>query len=294
MVVARPQSHARLRSRNAPTLAVAIAAFIAGAASHLAIAAVFRFWIALGARAAVSEFLIAHGLSFMSGPWSMFHTFVPDYVLAACVGGLSAVVAPRRARVLALAWGIGSTAAAVAGAYRFGDIAAAPSVLLWKLGTIVAAVLPTLRLGAARALSAGDGREAIDSIELHDSHVAIAVVGDSMMLHLRPAYVHHWERTAAGWRGIGRSQSADLEITSGALSAPCPSGMLEISDGWFEVAGRRYDNEIPVPLRDWGAIRGQLILVNAETIELHGEGLTVSLVGEPTDIEALPLEWAPS
>jgi hypothetical protein len=132
-----------------------------------------------------------------------------------------------------------------------------------------------------------------DHIELHDSRVEVNVTGDTVVLLLRPAYVHHWDRSSGRWRGEGRSQSADIVIARGTLSSAPATGSFEISDGWFEIAGRLHENVVPVPLEQGGVVRGRLELVNADPIELMGEGVTAHLVGEPVYVEDLPHEWAP-
>src|SRR5262245_33890342 len=132
-----------------------------------------------------------------------------------------------------------------------------------------------------------------DHIELHDSRVGVSISADAVTLLLRPAYVHHWDRTSDGWRGEGRHQSADIVIASGRVSSNPGADTFEISDGWFEIGGVLHENLIPVPLEQSAAVRGRLDLVNADSIEVQGEGLTARLVGEPEYVEDLPPEWAP-
>jgi hypothetical protein len=126
-----------------------------------------------------------------------------------------------------------------------------------------------------------------DHIELHDSRVEVNITGDAVILLLRPAYVHHCDRLSDGWRE-GPSQSADIVIARSTLSSTPGAGTFEISDGWFEVGGRRHENLIPVPLEQSAVVRGRLDLVNADPIDL-----TARLVGESEYVEDLPLEWAP-
>jgi hypothetical protein len=133
-----------------------------------------------------------------------------------------------------------------------------------------------------------------DEIELHDSCVEVEIVGDAVILRLCPAYVHHWERIPAGWRGEGRSQSAEIVIANGGVVPQPNHTIYEVSGGWLEAGEQRYDNMIPVPLECHGQVRGQLQLVNAEPIDLQGDGISVRLVGEAEMVEDLPPEWAPS
>lgn len=133
-----------------------------------------------------------------------------------------------------------------------------------------------------------------DEIELHDSRVAVSVVGEVIVLRLCPAYVHHWHRSSAGWRGEGRHQSAEIVISKGSLAPTPADGVYEVSSGWFEVGTRRYENVIPVPLEDHARVRGRLEFVNAEPVKMEGQGVAIRLMGEPEFVENLPPEWAPS
>jgi len=133
-----------------------------------------------------------------------------------------------------------------------------------------------------------------DQIELHDSRVAVHLVGDAVVLRLCPAYVHHWNRSPAGWRGEGRSQSAEIVIDEGSVVRQAIDAVYEVSGGWLQVGTQRYENLIPVPLAVDTEVRGRLELMNAEAIEVKGKGVAIRLVGQPEFIEDLPPEWAPS
>jgi hypothetical protein len=134
----------------------------------------------------------------------------------------------------------------------------------------------------------------VDEIELHDSNVIAELCGrDELVLHLRPAYVHHWECTSGSWRGVGRSQDATIRIAAGVVTPGLPPDRRTISDGWFRVASETYDNMIPVPIAKIGTVAAHLILVNAEPVDITGAALSVELTGAPRDIEDLPSAWAP-
>ena len=132
-----------------------------------------------------------------------------------------------------------------------------------------------------------------DQIELHDSEVSFRVAGDAVLLNFCPAYVHHWDQSSAGWRGEGRVQSAEIVIAKGSMSPLPRDGVFEVSGGWFEVGAQLHQNLIPVPFEETAPIRGRLELVNAQPVELSGEGIVVRLVGEPEYVEDLPPKWAP-
>jgi hypothetical protein len=132
-----------------------------------------------------------------------------------------------------------------------------------------------------------------DHIELHDSRLAVKFTGSAVVLELRPAYVHHWEQSSTGWRGEGRTQSADIVIANAALGSSPGDDTFVVSDGWFEVGGVLHDNVVPVPLDEAAAVRGRIVLVNGGPIDLSGDALTVRVVGKPERVEDLPSEWAP-
>src|SRR5216683_2957820 len=99
-----------------------------------------------------------------------------------------------------------------------------------------------------------------DVIEFHDSRVEVEVVGDAVVLRFCPAYVHHWERSSAGWRGEGRSQSAEIVIPKGSVVLRPATAIYEVSGGWLEAGIRRYEDMIPVPLEYHRQVRGRLEL----------------------------------
>ena len=133
-----------------------------------------------------------------------------------------------------------------------------------------------------------------DEIELHDSRLAVECAAEAIVLRLCPAYVHHWAKSSSGWRGEGRRQSAEIVISRGSIARRPAEAIHEVSGGWLECGARRYQNMIPVPFEHWGPVRGRLELMNAEAVDVQGDGMSVRLVGEPEFLEALPPEWAPS
>ena len=133
-----------------------------------------------------------------------------------------------------------------------------------------------------------------DEIELHDSCVEIEIVGDTIVVRLCPAYVHHWERVSAGWRGEGRRQSAEIVIGNGWVVPQAGNTIYEISGGWLEAGAQRYKDMIPVPLECHGQVRIRLEVMSAEPIEVRGESISIRFVGEAEVVEDLPPEWAPT
>lgn len=133
-----------------------------------------------------------------------------------------------------------------------------------------------------------------DKIELHDSVVSFRIADGVLVLQFCPAYIHHWQRSPTGWRGEGRAQAAEITIARGSITPRPTDGVSEVSGGWFEVGGDLHQNIIPVPFQRTAPVRGWLELVNAEPVNLSGEGMVVRLTGEPEYVEDLPLAWAPT
>lgn len=133
-----------------------------------------------------------------------------------------------------------------------------------------------------------------DQIELHDSNVYFRTEGDALVLHLCPAYVHHWEKADLGWIGVGRLQAAIIVVEQGSMGSTFPEETVEIADGYFQVGDEVHDNLLPVGLAERGEVQGKLEFVNADPATLKGTGIRIWLHGDPKDIEELPREWAPS
>ena len=131
----------------------------------------------------------------------------------------------------------------------------------------------------------------IDLIELHDSVAELRRKTTSVVLHLRPAYVHHWENTDGGWKGVGRSQDARIEIGCRPDSVVA-FGEIEVSDGSLRVGDSAFDM-IPVPFEAVEPVAVHLELVDGTNVTITGSSVRAELVGPATDVEPLPLEWAP-
>ena len=134
----------------------------------------------------------------------------------------------------------------------------------------------------------------IDSIELHDSTLTIAIAGDVVIVALRPAYVHHWESESGKWKGRGLVQDANIRMAGGRIQS-CGSGKpIEISSGWFRVGSELFDGLLPAPFAASAEVTAMLELVDGTRVNLTGSGIEINLVGVGKFIEELPVEWAPS
>jgi hypothetical protein len=136
--------------------------------------------------------------------------------------------------------------------------------------------------------------ETVDRIEFHDSMVQMRQEGTELLLELRPAYVHHWSLVSGRWQGTGRTQVARIRLMDGRAEPVLQLAATEIADGWLRVGEEFYDNLLPVPLSRVGAVSGNLLLANADPVDLFGTAIVVQLVGPPEDVEELPADWAPA
>ena len=118
------------------------------------------------------------------------------------------------------------------------------------------------------------------AIELHDSILAaMRREGDTLVLELRPAYVH---RDGAGW-----SQDADLRL-AGAIDAAVPIDLpLAIWDGALDTPDGSFDGLLPVPLAISGPVRFACELVSGVCIDIAAGALRIELLGEARFIETL-------
>src|SRR5262245_32482079 len=132
-----------------------------------------------------------------------------------------------------------------------------------------------------------------DQIELHDSRVRITQSSSTVAFELCPAYVHHWERTAQGWAGEGRTQRTEVIIESARLNSDITRATFQIAGGWIRFGNQVYENLIPASLTAHETVYGRFELVNAANIEFLGMGVTVRLIGCGEFVEVLPAEWAP-
>ena len=121
---------------------------------------------------------------------------------------------------------------------------------------------------------------AIHAIELHDSTLAaVRREGDTLVLELRPAYVH---RDGAGW-----SQDADLRL-SGAVETVMPADLpLAIWDGALDTPHGTFDGLLPVLPEIADRVRFACELVSGVRIDIAAAAFRIELRGEARFIESV-------
>ena len=116
------------------------------------------------------------------------------------------------------------------------------------------------------------------SIELHDSEIgAIVREGDAVVVRFSRAYIH---RDGKGW-----IQAIDLRIGSAQVECAQQTFPAQAWDGTLTTSMERYDNLLPIPLGDDGAVVFQVEFTSGAILLIEGTGLEMSLVSEPIFVE---------
>lgn len=108
------------------------------------------------------------------------------------------------------------------------------------------------------------------------------------------AYVHRWEIVTGVWKGTGWICPARMVVRNALLAAAVHDLPVNISAGRIRAGDVMTDNLIGLPFRFDGRVTISLALVNGESLELSGLGVTIECVGEGRYIEDLPDEFRPT
>lgn len=124
-------------------------------------------------------------------------------------------------------------------------------------------------------------------IELHDSVIgSLSIDGSDLKLSLSPAYVHQSLGTPGIDSGDGLVQDAIITIRDGFIEGEAPELPTEILDGECVIGSQTYNNSIPLPLNQDGAVRLVLnVAPDYREIMLSGTHISVRLMGDPKWIE---------
>jgi hypothetical protein len=122
-------------------------------------------------------------------------------------------------------------------------------------------------------------------IELHDSEIKSIEMQGAVLVLWMDAYVHRSTGVPGQDAGMGWIHLAALRFNSGRCPARPPELPAEISDGILHLGARRLENVFPAPLDFSGSVRLDLELLNAGTVLIEGDGLTVTLMDEGRYIE---------
>ena len=125
-------------------------------------------------------------------------------------------------------------------------------------------------------------------IEIHDSSLeSLSVEVGHVVLNLS-AYIHQTEGRPGIDPGTGWTQHTVIrirgEVTAGELTN-LPRVLL---DGYLELDGKEFDNEIPIPLSFSGDVELGLTSDFGETIKIRGNHIALGLMHEPKFVENTP------
>ncbi len=132
------------------------------------------------------------------------------------------------------------------------------------------------------------------NMEWHDSTLsAVDSENGTLVVRLRPAYVHQWKASRGKWIGEGFVQDLDATVPNGKVVGSLSNTGIRISDGELWVSGQTCNELLPLPYRVNEMVELKLVLVSGEELAVRGTGLSLSVVGAPRFVESLPEEFAP-
>lgn len=133
-----------------------------------------------------------------------------------------------------------------------------------------------------------DGRRDRSWLELYDSRVdEVRVEKKNLVLTFSRAYVHKSSGRPGIDTGSGWAQRIRLEFVKASLDGAAKGLPDKISDGEFETDSKR-DGGIPIPFEFKGAVRLSLIFRSGNEIQVFGERMILSELGEPVFVEHFP------
>jgi hypothetical protein len=124
------------------------------------------------------------------------------------------------------------------------------------------------------------------ALEFHDSEV-VAVQMEENELHvvLEPAYIHRSAGRPGIDSGSGFLQSAEIVFTDAKFSekeGPC-SGPIE--EGIVTVAGKRYNDMLPLPFTAVGAVSAEFTFESGSVLSINGAGINCFSKGQARFVE---------
>jgi hypothetical protein len=123
------------------------------------------------------------------------------------------------------------------------------------------------------------------SVELHDSVLeSLEVSGGVARVALRPAYLHRSLGRPGIDAGSGWVADVDLRLSDASLSAKLPSLPANVRDGSLEIAGKRFENQILMPVPAGSPVVLTLTLDSAD-FTVRGSSLVLELRSEPRYVE---------
>jgi hypothetical protein len=127
------------------------------------------------------------------------------------------------------------------------------------------------------------------AIEIHDSILqSIAISAGHVVLDFSSAYIHQSDGRPAIDAGTGWTQHAVIRVRGDVVSGSLTELPCDLSSGYLALNGQHSDNLIPIPLSLDGDVELHLTSAFAESVRVHGNRVTLELLGEPDYVEQFP------
>jgi|SRR5215831_1177434 len=126
-------------------------------------------------------------------------------------------------------------------------------------------------------------------IELHDSELESLRVHDGwVVLGFSSAYIHESDGRPGIDPGTGWTQQVVVRIHGGLATGSLTALPCKLSDGYITLNGRRFDNQLAIPLNCDADVQLSITPQNAESVDIRGDHIALTLLGEPNYIERFP------
>ena len=125
-------------------------------------------------------------------------------------------------------------------------------------------------------------------LELHDSQVESLIIdGRNLVLIFSAAYIHKSPGRPGRDAGTGWRQRIRLEFKKASLDGKPDKLPDKIDDGELDLAGKA-DGGISLPFSWEKPVRLSLIFQSGNEIQIYGDRLTVTEMGEADYVENFP------
>lgn len=125
------------------------------------------------------------------------------------------------------------------------------------------------------------------ALEFHDSEVEeIRMLGDSLYVTFRAAYVHRSEGRPGVDAGSGYLQAAEMIFSQAQYSetaGPCAGA---VSDGVVSAEGAEFVNVIPLPFSLAGQVSARIAFVSGGALIVTGSSVSCVATGPARHVEA--------
>ena len=128
-------------------------------------------------------------------------------------------------------------------------------------------------------------------LEMHDTEISQIIYDkgqDYITLELRPAIVHKMLNNTKKKNHTVWIQNIDLRLLKIDGDPDLPLCPQEISDGFLEIDGSRYENMLTMPFKEAGKCRLWLQFKNGNTLEIHCKNIETRSKSEAEYLEDFP------